>query len=309
MKKRNFPQLHHIHVMTHRILFLATALLIIGCSQKPSAENGAHEKDASAAQTASATDSAASARAAHDTADNDTLQAELPAGAKALLSAYPDFIIGYDGNELLFADGTRLTYDDGRKKNFEEMLDHSDAEDMFRMVYNSSRTHPGYLEDAGRSRCEKLFKKMYGHTADEVRKKLVKVDWLNEQVTFTSVNGAADSLRKVSAELRRHAALHKYLKSSGTFYWRKVRGAQRQSAHSYGIAFDIGVKYSDYWKWKNPDASETTRIAYANRIPKEIVRIFEKYGFIWGGAWYHYDTMHFEFRPEILRAANIHGNK
>jgi hypothetical protein len=39
---------------------------------------------------------------------------------------------------------------------------------------------------------------------------------------------------------------------------------------------------------------------YKNQIPLEIVKIFEKYGFIWGGRWYHYDTMHFEYRPELL---------
>jgi hypothetical protein len=33
---------------------------------------------------------------------------------------------------------------------------------------------------------------------------------------------------------------------------------------------------------------------------KEIVRIFENHGFIWGGKWYHYDAMHFEFRPELV---------
>ncbi len=38
-----------------------------------------------------------------------------------------------------------------------------------------------------------------------------------------------------------------------------------------------------------------------NRTPREIMDIFEKYGFIWGGYWYHYDTMHFEYRPEILK--------
>src|SRR6185437_1620763 len=32
-------------------------------------------------------------------------------------------------------------------------------------------------------------------------------------------------------------------------------------------------------------------IAYHNRMPKEIVATFEKHGFIWGGKWYHYDTM------------------
>ncbi len=38
------------------------------------------------------------------------------------------------------------------------------------------------------------------------------------------------------------------------------------------------------------------------QIPMEIVRIFEKHGFIWGGRWHHYDTMHFEYRPELAGA-------
>ena len=48
---------------------------------------------------------------------------------------------------------------------------------------------------------------------------------------------------------------------------------------------------------------ETTKkhIPYKNRIPHRIVEIFERHGFIWGGKWYHYDTMHFEYRPELLR--------
>ncbi|MFM7757478.1 MAG: M15 family metallopeptidase [Crocinitomicaceae bacterium] len=35
-------------------------------------------------------------------------------------------------------------------------------------------------------------------------------------------------------------------------------------------------------------------------IPLELVEIFERYGFIWGGKWLPYDTMHFEFRPELI---------
>ncbi len=70
-----------------------------------------------------------------------------------------------------------------------------------------------------------------------------------------------------------------------------------------GIAFDIGVNYSDYWKWNNPDADESAGIRYVNRIPKQIADIFHRHGFIWGGNWYHYDTMHFEFRPELLNYA------
>jgi hypothetical protein len=35
----------------------------------------------------------------------------------------------------------------------------------------------------------------------------------------------------------------------------------------------------------------------------EIVLTFERHGFIWGGKWGHFDTMHFEYRPELLQAA------
>ena len=74
--------------------------------------------------------------------------------------------------------------------------------------------------------------------------------------------------------------------------------------HSYGIAIDININinttYSNYWLWSNPNCSETDKIQYTNRIPIEIVKVFEKHGFIWGGKWYHYDTMHFEYRPEFF---------
>jgi hypothetical protein len=32
----------------------------------------------------------------------------------------------------------------------------------------------------------------------------------------------------------------------------------------------------------------------------EVIKIFEEYGFIWGGNWALIDTMHFEYRPELL---------
>ncbi|MDR1839603.1 MAG: M15 family metallopeptidase, partial [Treponema sp.] len=34
--------------------------------------------------------------------------------------------------------------------------------------------------------------------------------------------------------------------------------------------------------------------------PQKVIKIFETYGFIWGGKWLFFDTMHFEYRPEIL---------
>ncbi len=233
--------------------------------------------------------------------------ADVPAGARALIEAYPDMIKGYEDNKILFADGSTMVYDDGRHKEFEDMLDNSDIEDMFWRPYVDNGGTPEYLADAGRSRCDALFKKMYGNSAAAVQRNLVTVNWFGQPVKFTSVNGAAEQLKKVAAELEKYPELRKYLKSSGTFYWRQVRGAKRMSAHSYGIAFDIGVPNSDYWLWKYPKAGETTKIGYANRFPHRIAEIFRKHGFIWGGAWYHFDTMHFEYRPEILKYAEQHS--
>lgn len=220
-------------------------------------------------------------------------------GAARLKAAYPEKIKDIKNNTIYFTDGTTMVYDDGKEKDFVTMLDNSDPEDMFFEVYDTTSTTPGYLHDVGRSRSEELFKKLYGSSEAAVRKQLVSVPWFGGTVRFSSSNGAAKQLEKVQKELAQHPELKKYLKSSGTFYWRNVRGAKRLSAHSYGMAIDIGVDFSDYWLWKNKGAGELKKITYHNRIPMKIVEIFEKYGFVWGGRWYHFDTMHFEYRPEL----------
>ncbi len=67
--------------------------------------------------------------------------------------------------------------------------------------------------------------------------------------------------------------------------------------HAWGAAIDINPVFSNYWMWHRAAAGIP---AYKNRTPLEIVRIFERHGFIWGGRWAHFDTMHFEYRPELL---------
>jgi hypothetical protein len=48
-------------------------------------------------------------------------------------------------------------------------------------------------------------------------------------------------------------------------------------------------------------------IPYAQRwmVPEAVVRAFEVQGFVWGGKWRFFDTIHFEYRPEILLAAGL----
>ena len=86
--------------------------------------------------------------------------------------------------------------------------------------------------------------------------------------------------------------------SAGVFNWRKVSGAKNMSVHSFGAAIDLNTRFADYWIWSGGKPGKVP--TYANKYPLEIVDVFERYGFIWGGRWYHYDTMHFEYRPELL---------
>lgn len=226
----------------------------------------------------------------------------LPEGAAALLRAYPESIVAYEDNRLVFSDGSTLVYDDGIGKNFLDRLNNADPEDMFADEYYCGPVRvPAYCFDPGRVRCEALFRKMYGDSADEVRRHLADVSWFGQRLPFTTVNGAADSLRAVQADIMaNHPELQKYFARSSTFYWRPVRGARRLSAHSFGVAIDICVHYSHFWQWSNPGKGELDIIIFKNRIPDEIVMCFERHGFISGAKWYHFDTMHFEFRPEII---------
>lgn len=224
----------------------------------------------------------------------------IPRYAQKIINAYPEFEIKYSDGNLVFMNGTTIICDDNKEKGFVEKLDNCDIEDMFSMSYDTTAVEPAYLNDCGRGRNEELFKIMYGSTESIARKNLVSVDWFGQKISFTKVNGASEQLKKVALELQKSPHLRKYLTNASSYYWRKVRGANRQSAHSYGIAIDINTSYSNYWLWSNPKCSETDKIRFVNRIPIEIVQVFEKYGFIWGGRWYHYDTMHFEYRPEFF---------
>lgn len=90
------------------------------------------------------------------------------------------------------------------------------------------------------------------------------------------------------------------------YNWREIAGTQSRSYHSYGIAIDLVPKSfggrHTYWRWALQQTDEWYAIAYEQRwmVPLQIVNIFEQEGFLWGGKWFFFDTMHFEYRPEIL---------
>jgi hypothetical protein len=224
-----------------------------------------------------------------------------------LVASYPDFLVSHNDISVRWKDGAEMVFDDGKgEKDFETRLNDPDLEDEFYAPYPQGRTGipPGVDIDPGRVRYEPFFAKMYGDCKKgEVERKLVSVAWLpkhgGKTVPITSVNGVAEKLAAVSAELDKLPdSFVKYLTpSGGTYNCRVIAGTTRPSVHGNGAAIDINVAWSDYWRNHSPVGG---KYPYKNRIPWEIVEIFEKHGFIWGGKWYHYDTMHFEYRPELL---------
>lgn len=222
-----------------------------------------------------------------------------------IIEAYPDAVVNILNNKVIFNSGEKLLYDDFKKKSTQELLDFPDIEDQLKYPYNQGAEINN--TDAGRIRNEMFFKTLYGNNKSEVVKNLKSFIWcpklVNKQVQFNTRNGAYDALKRVSSELDKHAEWTKYLSNiSGTFNWRFISGTKRLSAHSFGITIDINTKYSNYWQWDLGSSNEKAHIKYKNQIPLELVAIFEKNGFIWGGRWKHYDTMHFEYRPELLKS-------
>ena len=88
--------------------------------------------------------------------------------------------------------------------------------------------------------------------------------------------------------------------------WRNVSGTRSRSYHSYGVAVDILPKSfggkETYWQWAADKKKEWWNIPYKDRYhpPDAVIRAFESYGFVWGGKWAFFDTMHFEYRPEVF---------
>ncbi len=223
-----------------------------------------------------------------------------PAPLRCLVRYYAGQAQHRDGRWLLLLPGGQaIPYDDGRKKTFDEQLEAPDVKDAFSQRYHKGAIHPVTVEneDPGRIRLDPLFAASYGRSHDAVD--VVRVPFLDQHLSVNRKVAPAFArvAERLSALLKQDPGLSPFLqKLGGTFVWRRIAGTDRQSAHSYWVSLDINVELSHYWRWQRPPQP----LHWQNRVPQAIVDAFEAEGFIWGGRWYHYDTMHFEYRPELL---------
>lgn len=245
--------------------------------------------------------------------------------AERLIKSYPDTIGSISQGIITFKNGSKLPLGGPAREvgQLFKKLGEKDVDpnsffpvDMFGQNYPPLRTpipteaHPpaaGF--DPGRIRSTQFFDMMYGDRLTQAEKNLTSIPWITSfdfngkpatKIRITKINGVDRKLVKIRDTLlalpaARRKALNGILfevKGFSGFHARKVRGENFPSAHSWGIAVDVN--------WDTAYYHRDSAKKYANNIPQDVVDIFEANGFIWGGRWSHFDSMHFEYRPELL---------
>lgn len=73
--------------------------------------------------------------------------------------------------------------------------------------------------------------------------------------------------------------------TAGCYYPRFIAGTTSLSNHAFGLAIDINA----------PENARGT----AGQMNRQVVAIFERWGFTWGGVWHYTDPMHFEMNKIV----------
>jgi D-alanyl-D-alanine carboxypeptidase-like protein len=229
--------------------------------------------------------------------------------AVALAAAYPDFIAEARSDAVVLRDGSVMPLGKVRSTDLlPAIMAAPSLAEQFIYLYPLAAEPPTGVptEDPGRIRNEAFFKKMYGDCRrGEAQKKMRNVTWLPktapQTLRVTTANGIHLAVERLSHEIEKMPLATRLMavRPAGAFACRTISGTNRPSMHSYGAAIDLNPRLGRYWRWHG--LSRTARDF--DRIPKALVEAFERHGFIWGGRWLHFDSMHFEYRPEIIEYA------
>ena len=224
----------------------------------------------------------------------------------ALELAYPGLKVD-EGKGTVFVSGETLPLgEDIGRTDRQRLADPSIAE-MFTHNYPlafdlSNRMTP--WTDPGRARHDGLFRALYGQNEAQAAADLLRVEYRSSsrRVRFSAssrqcvaqqLQAALDAIASEGPDMDKF-----FTKVGGSFNWRVIAGTSRLSAHSFGIAVDFNTELGGYWRWSG--AKEGNVGPYDNKYPEELVRHMERFGFIWGGKWHHFDGMHFEYRPDLI---------
>ncbi|MEL3908125.1 MAG: M15 family metallopeptidase [Treponemataceae bacterium] len=235
-------------------------------------------------------------------------------------SEIDEWFIVVNGKKYFWADGRILPED---KKNYA-----NDFKPIFRYSYEK---HFFEIPDDKIDECLEFLKweeserlkysalenntflasEFYGPITEEsIREKLVEVLFLGKRVYVHEY--IVEKLKAVNNKIlaqKNTKNVKAFLKNFATVYgfnWSIIAYTSGISMHGYGLAVDVMPKdfgeLNAYWGWEAKTNDEWYLLKLSERWhpPLEVVNAFISEGFNWGGYWTIWDTIHFEFRPELL---------
>jgi len=148
-------------------------------------------------------------------------------------------------------------------------------------------------------------------TRKETEKQIVEINFLGKTTRVHKV--IQPKLAIIEEQIQEAAKTDKTIQAwieklapVGGYYWRVIAKTKSRSYHSFGLAIDLLPESLDdkesYWLWASQERDDWWNVPYSERYhpPEKVIKIFEAYGFVWGGKWDMFDTMHFEYRPEVF---------
>ena len=255
---------------------------------------------------------------------------------RAYAKAYPDRISGveyYEGEWTIIVYGERFYYAEGRLLPADLREKAGEYNPM--PFYNYERDLPPWTEpteeESARMKEQEALRqerppvKRSSHfndalwrtrNRDESWEHIKQIRFLSHpvQVHYSILVALSLVEEQILRTAKVNSAVNKWVSSINSidgWNWRNIASAESRSFHSYGAAIDILPKslggLETYWLWTAKSFPEWWAIPYTKRLhpPDEVVKIFESFGFVWGGKWRYYDTMHFEYRPEIFVLGGI----
>ena len=269
----------------------------------------------------------------------ETLPAEVPSRAEtvllALAGAYPDRIRDVefkDGDWTIQVYDERFYYAEGRllPASLKDKMNEYDPQPFYDYPEELPPWQPPSAEESARmkeqetrrrSRPIKRSPHFYDalwrtHNRDESWEHVKQIRFLGlpVMVHYSILVQLSLVEEQILRTAKTDAAVKQWvsnIKSMDGWNWRNIAESQSRSYHAYGAAIDFLPKslggLQTYWLWTAQHTPAWWTVPYARRFhpPQEVIRAFESFGFVWGGKWRYYDTMHFEYRPEILALSGI----
>jgi hypothetical protein len=251
--------------------------------------------------------------------------------ARALVAAYPDYVLSAELRTIestgsadwaVLVGDTWFYYADGKLLP-EELLHRAPEYDpifFYSHPRGLSRSTPPELISRRRetggmgttrrhARSPHFFNALYrAHNRNEASRQIRTIRFLgkNINVHYMIVEKLTLIEERIMEAAKTDTQVQAYLNNIETiagWSWREVSGSQTRSFHSYGVAIDILPRELGgrqiYWQWAGPNWRSIPHERRYNP-PDAVIRAFESFGFFWGGYWLPFDTIHFEYRPEVF---------